>query len=184
MSSPAVWSRGPGTGLGTQVRGGVRGSRRSIRRPHSQDLASPALAVFLRRSLERFRTDAWRRERHWKDVVVLLSQLGAADTASIERLAAGGETPEASVLRRAAAALVTQALMCLSDENRRLFLLRYQEGWSCKELADRFGMKEPAVRQRLRWIRQRLRREMTEADPAGDAPDSEGSVAPSTRKPR
>jgi RNA polymerase sigma-70 factor, ECF subfamily len=53
--------------------------------------------------------------------------------------------------------LVREAVDRLSDSDRELFLLKYTEGWSCRQLAERVGQSESAIEARLHRARLRLR---------------------------
>ena len=54
----------------------------------------------------------------------------------------------------------TEALLAaLPEEERRLFRMRYLEGYNSSELGAMFGMPPATVRMRLSSARQKLRRE-------------------------
>lgn len=59
--------------------------------------------------------------------------------------------------------LVRQAVDDLPESDRDLFLLKYTEGWSYRELANRLGLTESAVEARLHRIRLRLRAALARA---------------------
>ncbi len=63
----------------------------------------------------------------------------------------GDELPPASLYRGA-----------IGDEDLRLLLRFYLEGWSQRELARKLGISENAVKMRLRHARERLRRALEE----------------------
>jgi RNA polymerase sigma-70 factor (ECF subfamily) len=62
------------------------------------------------------------------------------------------------------AALVREALLRLSRQDRELLLLKYTEEWSCKELAAHLGIRLTTVETRLQRARERLRRELSQTD--------------------
>lgn len=59
--------------------------------------------------------------------------------------------------------LVREAVDRLPDVDRELFLLKYTEGWTCRELAVRLGQSESAVEARLHRARRRLRAWLADA---------------------
>ena len=52
--------------------------------------------------------------------------------------------------------LVNRALQELSRKDCEVLLLKYREGWSCKEMADRLGASESAMKSRLLRARKNL----------------------------
>lgn len=55
------------------------------------------------------------------------------------------------------AELVRRALADLPSRDAEMLMLKYAENWSCRELAGRLGLSEPAVEARLHRARRRLR---------------------------
>ena len=53
--------------------------------------------------------------------------------------------------------LVRRAVDALPARDRELLLLKYNQGWSCREIADRLGLGTSAVEARLHRARGRLR---------------------------
>lgn len=53
--------------------------------------------------------------------------------------------------------LVREALARLGDQDREILLLKYSENWTAAEIADRLGLRLPAVEARLHRARGRLR---------------------------
>jgi RNA polymerase sigma-70 factor (ECF subfamily) len=53
---------------------------------------------------------------------------------------------------------VQKALEELSEIDRQVLMLKYTEGWSYRELADRLGVREDTIEYRLLKARKNLRR--------------------------
>lgn len=64
------------------------------------------------------------------------------------------------LLRAERAELVRQALTRLPPRDAEVLMLKYAEGWSTRELADRLGASISAIEARLHRVRQRLREEL------------------------
>lgn len=64
--------------------------------------------------------------------------------------------------------LVRRALQQLRPRDRELLLLKYTEHWSCRELAERLGVRVTAVENRLHRARQRLRQQLAKYDIRGE----------------
>lgn len=65
---------------------------------------------------------------------------------------------------------VAELLGRLPPHEQALFVLSAFEGYTARELAELFGLRPDAVRQRLCSARARLRRWWTEAERGGDGP--------------
>ena len=89
-----------------------------------------------------------------------------------ERTGAGTGTaandPLRWILDDEQARLVQRALQRLVARDRELLLLKYSEGWSCSQLAERLGVSVTAVETRLHRARQRLRHELERREVQGD----------------
>jgi RNA polymerase sigma-70 factor (ECF subfamily) len=72
-------------------------------------------------------------------------------------LADGGQGPEAAADRREEAALLSEALLDLSPEQREVVLLRSYEGLPWKQVADLLGVPLPTASTRYRAALQQLR---------------------------
>jgi RNA polymerase sigma-70 factor (ECF subfamily) len=68
--------------------------------------------------------------------------------------------PAAWLLSEEESAVVRAALLRLSRSDRELLLLKYTQDWTCKELAERLGLRVTTVETRLMRARERLRREL------------------------
>ena len=55
-------------------------------------------------------------------------------------------------------ALVRAAVDQLPERDAEMLMLKYGEGWSCREMAERLGISVVAVESRLHRARERLRR--------------------------
>ena len=66
--------------------------------------------------------------------------------------------------------LVQQALRRLPHRDADLLVMKYAEGWSAKELAERLGVRTAAIEVRLHRAKRRLRPELAAlaAEFAGD----------------
>jgi RNA polymerase sigma-70 factor (ECF subfamily) len=102
-------------------------------------------------------------------VAVRQSLLYRRRTARIERRARSladsqpqraNPDPEALVIASEQRDLVQQALAALSRGDCEILLLKYIEDWSCREIADRLGVSETAVKSRLLRARNTLRAEL------------------------
>jgi RNA polymerase sigma-70 factor, ECF subfamily len=69
-------------------------------------------------------------------------------------------SPLAWLVRDERQSLVQQALHRLSPRDADLLVLKYAEGWSARELAERLGMKTATIEARLHRARGRLRSEL------------------------
>jgi RNA polymerase sigma-70 factor (ECF subfamily) len=69
-------------------------------------------------------------------------------------------SPLAWLVRDERQHLVQQALHQLSPRDADLLVLKYAEGWSARELAERLGMKTATIEARLHRARGRLRSEL------------------------
>jgi RNA polymerase sigma-70 factor (ECF subfamily) len=81
-----------------------------------------------------------------------------------ERGASGedlGESPLSWLLHDERRSLVHQALRRLPSRDADLLILKYAEGFSARELAERLGVKIAAIEARLHRARGRLRAELT-----------------------
>ena len=54
--------------------------------------------------------------------------------------------------------LAARALASIAPADREVLTLKYGEGWSYREIANRLGISEKAVESRLDRARQRMRR--------------------------
>ena len=57
-------------------------------------------------------------------------------------------------------ALVQEALQKLKARDCEILMLKYNEGWSCREIASRVGVSEEAIKSRLLRARRHLRTEL------------------------
>ncbi|WP_435018943.1 RNA polymerase sigma factor [Tundrisphaera sp. TA3] len=74
------------------------------------------------------------------------------------RIVEGGERdPLAWLLAEERMMLVREALTRLPGRDAEILLLKYTEGWSCRELAEALGQTEAAIVSRLHRARGRLR---------------------------
>ncbi len=87
------------------------------------------------------------------------------------------DAPDAVAERRQLGQAIGEALMTLSRTDRLAFLLSV-EGFSSREIADRFQLSDDAVRSRLKRARHCLRRAL--ADQADIAPDDTERAAGGT----
>ncbi len=71
--------------------------------------------------------------------------------------------------------LVRRAVDSLPSRDRELLALKYTEGWSNRELADRLGKTESAIETRLHRVRRRLR---TRLQSLGDVVESATEQTP------
>jgi RNA polymerase sigma-70 factor (ECF subfamily) len=71
-----------------------------------------------------------------------------------------GGSPLSWLLNDERRSLVTQALQRLSARDVDLLMLKYAEGWSARDLADRLGVKTTAIEVRLHRAKGRLRAEL------------------------
>lgn len=76
------------------------------------------------------------------------------------------------LLDRERAVLVREALAQLKEDDRRILLYKYAEGWSYGQIADEVGISHSAVEARLHRARQRLRKtvEQLMMEPPRDPP--------------
>jgi RNA polymerase sigma-70 factor, ECF subfamily len=78
--------------------------------------------------------------------------------------ARGDQDPEPSplgwLLHEERRSLVQQALLRLPPRDADLLVLKYAEGWSAREMADRLGVRTVAIEARLHRARLRLRAEL------------------------
>lgn len=76
------------------------------------------------------------------------------------------------LLDRERAVLVREALAQLKEDDRRILLYKYAEGWSYGQIADEVGISHSAVEARLHRARQRLRKtvEQLMMEPPSDPP--------------
>lgn len=85
-----------------------------------------------------------------------------------------GPSPLSWLLHDERRSLVGEALRRLPPRDADLLVLKYAEGWSARELADRLGLKIAAVEARLHRARGRLRTELAAlASEFADAKDHE-----------
>ena len=70
------------------------------------------------------------------------------------------ETPLQLFMACEQQSLVRKGLDCLSSRECEILLLKYSEGWSCADMATRFGVSETAVKSRLLRARKNLRRHL------------------------
>jgi RNA polymerase sigma-70 factor (ECF subfamily) len=81
-------------------------------------------------------------------------------------------SPLGWLLRDERRSLVQQALLRLPPRDADLLVLKYSEGWSVREMAERLGMKTSAVEARLHRARLRLRAELAgQFDPQSQETD-------------
>ena len=57
---------------------------------------------------------------------------------------------------------VQEAMENLDELDRQILLLKYSEGWTYRQLAERLGVKEDTVEYRLTKARKKLRRLLTQ----------------------
>lgn len=69
----------------------------------------------------------------------------------------GGPDPLAWLMAEERDALVRRAVDELPPKDRELMMLKYTEGWTARELADRLGQSPSAVEARLHRVRRALR---------------------------
>ena len=86
-----------------------------------------------------------------------------------------GLSPLSWLLHDERRSLVHEALRRLPPRDADLLVLKYAEGWSARELADRLGVKTSAIEARLHRARGRLRAELASlaTEFAGDAEDND-----------
>ncbi|MCA9215508.1 MAG: RNA polymerase sigma factor [Planctomycetales bacterium] len=60
--------------------------------------------------------------------------------------------------------LVRKAMAELNPRDSEMLMLKYTEGWSYREIANRLGMSESAVESRLHRARQKLRQQLARLD--------------------
>ena len=70
-------------------------------------------------------------------------------------------SPLSWLLRDERQSLVRKALQRISARDVDLLVLKYAEGWSARDLADRLGVSTTAIEARLHRARGRLRAELT-----------------------
>jgi RNA polymerase sigma factor (sigma-70 family) len=75
-----------------------------------------------------------------------------------ERFATEDDNPEAALALQQELAAVRAALAKLNSSERLILELRYVDGLRNREIAERLGKSEPAVRQQMKRARERLRR--------------------------
>jgi len=71
-------------------------------------------------------------------------------------------TPLGWLLHDERRSLVQQALLRLPPRDADLLVMKYAEGWSAREMAERLGLKTTAIEARLHRARQRLRAELAD----------------------
>ena len=75
-----------------------------------------------------------------------------------EPLAAGGESPEASVERKERAEQVRQAVLAVSPASRAVLVLREYEGLTYQEIAEALDIPIGTVMSRLNYARSQIRK--------------------------
>ena len=97
----------------------------------------------------------YRRQkfRH-RSKVVAAAERGAAGT--------GGQTddPHQLLIASEQRELVRMALDKLSSRDCEILMLKYSDGWSCREMAERLGVSESAMKSRLLRARKNLRQQL------------------------
>ena len=81
----------------------------------------------------------------------------AEAAADRDGLANGGPDPLAWLMAEERDALVRRAVDALPPKDRELMMLKYTEGWTARELAERLGQSPSAVEARLHRVRRALR---------------------------
>jgi RNA polymerase sigma-70 factor (ECF subfamily) len=128
---------------------------RAIERLDSlEDRRRPALLAWLRRIAHRLLIDTIRRKQ--------TQQVNGHEVSAIyEALTASGQlTPSRELSCQEAAQAVTQATQRLTDESRRILLLRYVDRMSFTQMADQLDQNPVEVRTLHRIALAELRREL------------------------
>jgi len=124
------------------------------------------------RNLGQFRPDArfpaWlvgiakrKLARHYRDA----SRTGAAHTGLVlETLEDGGPMPGDALESEEASLAVTRGLALVAPDVRELLLLKYRDGLSMKEIAQRQDSSAEAVNSRLQRARQTFKKALAEPD--------------------
>lgn len=154
----------------------------------NEDDADDAVQEALLRALRYFRTFTGGNGRAWFLRIVRNTcwtwRAGQADARTdpfdedLHSLAHGAGTPEVSLLRAEAAAVLDRAMGALPDRLRELLVRRELEGLSYRELADAMGMPIGTVMSGLSRARRALRVALTdELVERGDLPISRREAA-------
>ena len=92
----------------------------------------------------------------------------AAESGNGQPVSVMEENPLAWLLADEERQLVRRAIENLRPKDRELLLLKYTEEWTCRELADRLGIRISAVETRLDRARQRMRKELARLNVKGE----------------
>jgi len=74
------------------------------------------------------------------------------------------DNPLVALMATEKSQLVRMAMERLSNSDREILFLKYLENWSCKEMAQRLGVGESAIKSRLLRSRKNLRVELIRLD--------------------
>lgn len=101
------------------------------------------LEAYVRQAILNAYLDAYRKRRRWSSVVHLAADPGGGDAAG----------QDAATIRRVD---VRQALAALPPRERACVVLRYFDDLSTRDVADRLGLSDGAVKRYLSNARERL----------------------------
>jgi RNA polymerase sigma-70 factor (ECF subfamily) len=149
----------------------VVGTRLQKRQEVDEVMQEVALAAVAQRSplLDPGRLVGWLYQLAVRQALIYRRKAGR-QRALVGRYArqrsAGTEAPESSPLQwllcEERRDLVQQALRRLPPRDADLLILKYAEGWSARELAERLGVRTVAIETRLHRARVRLRAELAD----------------------
>ena len=81
-----------------------------------------------------------------------------------DHLKTNPDNPLQILLATEQAELVNLALSNLANRDCEVLLLKYREGWSCQQMAERLGVSQSAVKSRLLRARRNLRTELSKSE--------------------
>lgn len=91
-----------------------------------------------------------------------LRKMESAVAAGVHRKSGEINDPFQLVLASEQRDLVAKAMACLNSRDYEILMLKYTEGWSCREMAERLGVSESAMKSRLLRARKNLRKRLLE----------------------